>query len=234
MTLFIPAPVVMAQMADTVDAASYAFASIAPLANRWLCVDFAHGVSAGTPNAPTVSGLGLTWATETTALSTTRRFSRAYAFTGSSPTPDVITCDLAGQTQVFGIGAVLALQLDLADPFVQSDPATGTGPSVAFSLAAYGDAANRPLVGVWHGANETTTPEAGYRTALDIQTGSAPNIAYLAAYNPDTADTSPTASWTTSAGFRGAASEMKAGTLTTGKHPPRYSRREAVHRASRW
>ena len=93
---------------------------------------------------------------------------------------------------------------------VQSDSGNGggNGTSITLTLAAFGDATNNAAyIGVFHGSNEATTPEAGYIELGDHQTAEDNTLG--AAFKIGE-DLSPSESWATSAPRAGGALEIKA------------------------
>jgi len=82
-------------------ATSYATASVTPSALKLIVLMVYNNVASGTPNTPTVSGNGITWAQWSTGVFTngTSRGSVFTAYSISAPSTGVITIDCAGQSQ---------------------------------------------------------------------------------------------------------------------------------------
>ena len=80
------APVSLTSGSSATDATSYATASITPTANKLVLLAVFNRVAAGTANAPTATGCGLTWVQVATSLGTTalRRLTLFRAL-GSAP-----------------------------------------------------------------------------------------------------------------------------------------------------
>lgn len=99
----------------------------------------------------------------------------------------------------------------LVQTFVQSGLTTpdATGTSGSVTLAAAGDANNRPYSFFAHAAAETQTAEAGW-TAFTAQQHANPNAGFRGQWNDTTFDTTPSMSWTTSANYGGIGFELKA------------------------
>jgi hypothetical protein len=201
---------------DNVDRTLYTTASISPTASRWLVVD-SCGRAATDPGAPTISGLSLSWTQEASLLSTGAsppRLARHYAWTGVAPGSGAITISWGATTSIGTAWHVyeLSADVDTSDPFVQTvTSAPGTaGTGITISLAAFGSTDNRPLIAAYHGANETSTVEAGY-TEIGNVFGTAGNLSWATAYHGTTADTTPSYSWVANTSERAAiGSEIKA------------------------
>ena len=209
----------LSQGGSTVDASSFATASVSPGADRWLVADVASGKSTGPITQPTVSGLSLTWFTENFSQSAAgaRAMSRFYAWTGAAPGSGAVTFDFVGDTQTSATWAVYEITgASTSDPFVQTVSAVPGGGSLSISatLAAFSDSNNRPLIAAEHATAEVSDPEAGY-TELADQTQTAGAIGFGVAWHSSATDTTPTYSWATSTSNRIAiASEIAVGGVT--------------------
>lgn len=184
----------------------YETASISPTASRWLVADVMMSYTSSPPD-PTISGLiggsTLTWSTESsTVLLGDRRLVRAYAWTGASPGTGTLRFTISGSAN--GCAWVvyeLSSDVNDTDPFVQtqtadSDPSQVYNITVTLSSFAY--SGNRPLMFHLHQQNEGSSAEAGWTEVAPADVyGSGPNNSIQSTYNPDTADTSAYASWST-------------------------------------
>jgi len=206
---------------STTAAATYTAApTYTPAANS-LLIAFVGGALASSPTDPTgVTGHGLTFTKLTLTanlLSTTHALSVWVANSGASPTS--VACVATWGSNRTG-GWVIEFESTGADvsggaaaAIVQNPTNTGTATSGSVSLAAAGNALNRPIAFWCHLANEATTPKAS--PAWTETTGADGNF-----NNPATGaegefiasewDGAPTASWTTSSAWRGIALEVKA------------------------
>jgi hypothetical protein len=200
---------------DNVDRTVYTTASISPTASRWLVVDsFARGPDP-VPSDATVAGLSLTWTQEGSGdAGSILRINRHYAWTGASPGSGTIT--LTYSVSALGAGWVIyeVNGANASDPFVQTIANVTSNPpatSVSVTLAAFGNAANRPLISAFHNATEASTEDStpsAYTELADVSGGS-PNAGFAVAWNSANTDTTPSYSWTTSSSLYAAiASEI--------------------------
>jgi hypothetical protein len=197
---------------NSADQTSYANSSWTPPADGMIVV-FVVSQRVGGPDTPTISGNGLTWAQIGTPLtfSTSRRLTLFGAdATGSSA--GVTTIDFGGNTQTFCNASFFHvtgadLSGGVAAAFVQTPTGSDTGTTGSVTLAAAGNAANRPISAWFHLANEATTPTW---TEIDDLAGASPVRGLETQYRDDAFDTAAAASWATSSGWGGMAAEIKA------------------------
>ncbi len=189
-----------------------------PAANS-LLVAFVS-VSGSQVAPPTVAGHGVSWTSVTLSahnLSTTHRLDCFIANSGSSPTAAAFTVSgYSGNqtgcviTEFEVIGAYLSGGLSAA--VIQSPTNTGgPGTSGTVTLSAGQSANNRPLAFFVHLANEASTA----RTNWTLETGafggySSPATGAIGEYRSDAFETTASASWTSSALWRGIALEIAA------------------------
>ena len=181
---------------------SYNTASVTPGANRLVLVAVENAKDGSTdPNTPTLSGNGITWVQVATVLyeSTGSIRTRLTLFRGLAalPTGGAITIDLAGQTSYYIAWSVAAFAVvNVATPVVQSAVASGTGTSLAATLAAFGSAANATYGACSHRAGEASSPGSGFAEIHDLVQGGGFDLE--TEWRVDN-DTSVDASWVTSA-----------------------------------
>lgn len=154
-----------------------------------------------------ISGGGLTWTKRIGGLG--RELWEG--FTASGATTGVLTFTWSGTNTGTWWSIDEFTGVDTTTRIVQAPAqATGTGTSGSVTLAAFGDAVNNAAFGYFeHAVDELSTAEAGYTTLANISAALAPSDSLLTAYKVGE-DTSVTASWTTSAAWRGHAVEIKA------------------------
>jgi len=201
---------------STTDQASYDTASISPAGNRLLLL-FCDASSTGgvEPSTPTVTGNGLTWVLEDSVwYKTTTNTIKLFCFRamGASPSAGAVTIDF-GSTHTGTRWDVL--ELDGVDTsgtsgsgaVRQSEVASGTialGVDLTVTLAAAGASGNRAVAGF--GTNSSTANSliegAGW-TEISDDAHASPSQTLQTQWNPDTFDTSVTAT-------------QNSGTLTTG------------------
>ena len=203
---------------DETNATSDATASITPSGNKLILVTIFNQVSAGsTANAPTLSGNGLTWVQIDSGLVGTSTEMRASLFRsmGASPSTGSITISFAGQEQlrcgwiVAEFGNVDTSGSSGSGAVVQSAANNATGvTSLTVTLGAFGSANNATYGCFGVAVNEDVSPGSGFAQIDDFQVGTA-NRRLFAEWRSDN-DTSVDCSWTTAAGCRGFAVEIKA------------------------
>jgi hypothetical protein len=202
------------------DASSYSFASFTASNNRLYVAFVSTSTGSGaSPAATAVSGAGLTFTEIGTPggvlySGTQRRLqawralvasgagtgSIAISLGGTSTSMDAVLLEFNGMdtTGTNGAGAV-----------VQSGTSTATsGTSLTATLAAFASASNRPVAFFNHRASELTTHEPGFTELDDGNHGSPPSGANCE-WHASAADTTPSASWSTSAAAGGFALEIK-------------------------
>ena len=211
------------------DQSVYTSASITPTANVLIVAYFESSRAGVDPTTVTTTGNGLSWSTidthfwNTDDVSANR--SKGYIFaadTGSSPSAGVVTfTHAAGTNHTYGIWSIYELSgTDLtssggsstvAQCFVQvvkTTPNTA-GTSASPTLAAAGDAANRPFMFVTHFANEVTNPAASW-TEIAEMIVTTPVRALESQWRSDAFDTAATATWTSNVRHGGISFEIKA------------------------
>lgn len=221
--------------ADTTDATSFATASISPGASRLVLVWVASRAIGVLPNAPTLTGNGLTYVQAATVEfhSVASPFQRLTLFRamGAAPSTEAITIDFAGQTQsgcswsVSDYSSVDTTGTNGSGAVVQSATgAANTGTSLVVTLAAFGSVDNATAGGFVISRNEAITIGAGF-TELGQAGIAGPIMTILSQWRADN-DTTVDASWTTSSENAGGAVEIKAGappppatSLIYGPHP---------------
>lgn len=202
---------------STTDATSYSTASVSPTANALICVLYLARKGTGNPATPTITGNGFTYTEVLTNSTSPLNFNDVALFRalGASPTSGAITINF-GETMtsciwfVFEITGVDTSGTNGSGAIVQSvgrDFAGGAGTSGTLTLAAFGSANNMAVGGIFHFANEATTPGSGFTEIGDI------NLAentrgFQAEYalNDITVD----ASWASNVEWEGIAVEIKA------------------------
>lgn len=175
---------------STTDLSSYTTATLTPANNKLYIASVVSKASAGTPNAPTASGGGgLTWvAVSTNTFATNQqRLATFRALKSSGLTSGTVTFDYAGQTQTSAIWSIEELDgtdlngTDGSGAIVQSPtPSTGSGVSLATTLAAFRDPTNNVAFGAGGSdANCTFTPGGGF-TELSDQTNASAGVNSMA------------------------------------------------------
>lgn len=201
---------------STTDATTYSSGSWTPPANALLVCWVINRSTVDTPTS--VTGHGATYTRAATVTDAAGLRMHLYvADSGGSPsagTDDVVFAATQGGCHVMvhafqGVdlsgGAVAAI----VQSVVTALAATGTSGSL--TLAAAGNAANRPISAWAHRANEVTTPATNWTEIDDGQfPTTAPSSSAECQWRSDAFDTAAAASWTTSIGFAGIAAELKA------------------------
>jgi len=205
-------------IANAADQASYTNTSWAPPATGLIIACVYNRRTVGAADNPTMSGNNLTWLNVKTYVppDTDTPNSRLTMFgaNASGSTTGATTVDFGGNTQLgcytsfFGATGV-DLSGGVASAFVQTPTADGLSGTATVTLAAAGDAANRPIAFVWHFATEGHTPRASW-TEADDMSGAGPNIGMMTQYREDAFETTASATWTTtSVGWGIIAAELK-------------------------
>lgn len=211
----------LAAIHSSIDATSYSFPSITA-SNNLLYVVFLQTATgtAPAPSATSVSGAGLSF-TEIGTVggllysgSGVRRIQAWRALVSAGAATGAISINLNGLS--IGMDAVLvevsgmdASGTNGSGAIVQSATASASGASLAVTLGAFSSASNRPVAFFSHREAEATTEEAGY-TELDDGSHGAPVTGAQCEWHASQAETTPSASWTTSIGAGGFALEVKA------------------------
>lgn len=204
-----------------VDATSFT-RSLTAVAGSMYVTTFTGERTGANPPDPTVTHNSVT-ATKITSLvyvtaADPRRTIWVYAWDGGAGSALVnVTYDFGGVTltgfecKVFEVtGSDMAN--GLSQTFVQS-PNTGadlSGTSGSITLAAAGDANNRPFAVFAHAANETLGIRTNWSAIGAEGTHANPDNSTRAFWRSDTFETTASSSWTTSAAYGGIAFEIKA------------------------
>jgi hypothetical protein len=201
---------------DTTDLASYANTSWTP-PTADLIGAFVSSRNASGLNTATMSGNGITWTQIATVQYGSGSIHRLTLFgaNASGSSAGATTVDFGANTQTYcSVSFFQATSVDLsggvAAAFVQSPTNSGGAALVGdVTLAAAGNANNRPVSCFSHPANEATTQQTNW-TKLDDLAGTVPTRGTMSAYRGDVFDTAAHASWATSAVWGGIAAEIKA------------------------
>lgn len=187
---------------SSTDATSYNTASVSPAGDALLLL-WVSTIAAATPNAPTVSGNGLTWVQEETITFGSRRITLFRAM-GASPSTGALTIDFAGQTQTGAVWSLIQYTgIDTGGTngsaaVVQSvaDANTGTVSNFTVTLAAFASANNATAGGFGIPLNQAGLPDPGSGfTETGQRNQGSPNLATLTEFK-STNDTSVDADWT--------------------------------------
>ena len=191
-----------------VNASSYATASITPTAGGVL-LSVSAKLASGTIVVPTISGGGGTWLTEASNVAVTRGnwiFS-CVNFSGSG----AITIDFGAQSIVYCFWSANDVTgHNTADMVVAvPTPTSGTGTTGTVTFAALADANNAQYAHFFHLANEATAPEADgvWAELSDVAAAYEDSVGQEAEWRIGS-DTSATATWATSAAWRGQGVEV--------------------------
>jgi hypothetical protein len=180
-----------------------------------LIVVFVSSNALASPNAPTVSGNGLTWVQIATVVNgTTMDRLTLFAANALGSTTGATTFDFGGQTQqVFSAMFMQVTGADLsgsvAAAFAQTVSANATATSGSITLAAAGNSNNRPISGWFLDVNLAMAPRTNWAEMDElIRVGR-----YETQYRPDAFETTATVTWDgTSHPYLGIAAELKVGT----------------------
>lgn len=201
---------------SSTDANTYTTASISPAANSLLLV-FVWSSHATTAPDNVVTGLSLTWTQRavTTNSTASRKLTCITAQCGASPGSGALTI-----TSTASIGDAWAvIQItghDTTTPVVQA-PTSPTNTTSALTgsitLAAAGNANNRPFAAFGHRAQTATTPRTNWtELSDDLSDASAPIAGFETQWRSDAFETTASATWTTSSQWSGIAVEIAAST----------------------
>jgi len=195
-----------------------------PVANKlYLAVVTNSKTTPAIPDPVSLTGGGLTWTQVASSTHTALRLTVFRALSASPGAAATLTASAQGGVSQTG-WTIIVVELDGIDTsgvngagaIVQS--VAGDGGSAlggSLTLAAFGDPTNNAAFAAWeHQAAEATTPEAGWTELADI-TRTTPSRGAETEWRTGQ-DTTPTASWATSADWVGVAVEIKAapGTAT--------------------
>jgi len=216
---------------STTAATSYTCApTYTPAASSLLvaCVVTTLGATPLDPTTVTGHGVSFTMLSlSARLLSTTHAVSVWIANAGGSPTSVACVASYGAVSQTGG--AIIEFEVTGADltgtlaaSIVQNPTNTGTATSGSVTLAAPGKPENRPLSFWLHLANEATTAQSLWTlTAGATGNFNTPATGAAGQYRADSFETPATASWTTSALWRGVALEIKAAAVTPTAQPLR-------------
>lgn len=212
----VAAPVGLTSGNSTVDATSYATASISPTKNRLLLAAVYNRITAGTANVPTLTGNGLTWVQVAFIrnLGNARCLSLFRAM--GNPTNGAVTIDMAGQTQLHCMWSIC--EFDSVDTTganganaivqaVSSNDADAITTSFTVTLAAFASTLNAAYGAFFHANDELSTPGSGFVEIHDTQQ-SENGVNLMTEYQLAN-DTSVDASWATASIHLGIAVEIK-------------------------
>lgn len=209
------AAVKLSQIHSQTDASSYAYGSLTYTgSNLYVC--FTNS-SVGTGAPPSVTGVAsanVTFAEIGTAggvvYDTTRRIQAWFVIPGSTFAGETVTITCDGTSTGMDSSIIEWTGHDPSGTIVQSATnGASSGTSLTVTLSAFGNSNNRPLAYFGHRANEVTTEGTGY-TELDDGNHASPSAGSETIWHSSSADTTPNASWATSAGNGGFAVEIKA------------------------
>lgn len=199
---------------NNADATSYASASITPTANRLILAWFYSDHATVEPNAPTVTGNGLTWVLVASRTQGTNRRMTLYRAMGSAPTAGAVTFDLAGQTATGAMWSIAEFSgvhtggtngsAAIANKGANS---ASTGTSLIVTMQPFSDTDNATAGAFMHAANETRTVGAGF-TSIGVINQASPNVSLGSQFLASN-DTTVDASWTTTSANIGIAVEIR-------------------------
>lgn len=161
---------------STVDASSYATASVTPTANSLVLVAV-YSRQAVSTTTPTLTGNGMTWVSVNSTLIGTGTNRRITVFRSlhASPSAGAITIDFAANTQTQCIWSVVEFaDVDTSGTngsgaIVQSGvAATDNATSLTVTLSAFSDANNMAYGAFNHNADEDTAPGSGFTEIHDV------------------------------------------------------------------
>jgi len=207
---------------SSTDATSYATASWVPPTSGLLFL-FVQSRRAAGVDTPTVSGNSITWTKIAGPVTTGTGLAGSgiclFGADATGATEGATTIDYGANTQLhctalFAHVTGIDLTGGIAAAFVQAPTANdaGTaGTTGTVSLAAAGNANNRPIVGFFHLTNEVSAPRTSW-VELDDLGGAGGARGVESQYRVDAFETTATATWATSSGWAGIAAEIKAAT----------------------
>jgi hypothetical protein len=224
---------------DSTDASSYTTASITPPANQLILYETSVRVGAtATGNPPSLSGNGMTptFAVEDGDTGTTANRKYLHRAMGASPSAGAVTItpavaaggcswSIAAWNKVptsgtNGSGAV-------RNPTGSGDTVSATSGSITLPAFLTDSAV---YASFFHQANEASTHEATFTELSDVN-GTSPNHGDMAEWK-ETADTTPSATWTTSSAWRGVACEILFAPPANKRPRRRRPLATAAHRAA--
>lgn len=202
---------------SAVDRQIYSGSSWTPPTSGLLLCIMTTSVGAGTPSVPTLFGNNLEWYQIHTVIygvsSSNRLTLLAANATGSAAA--IMSFSFA-ETQLccrasflMASGSTVDFTQGVTGSIVQAVSATVNGGTTGTAtLAAASHADNRPIFGVVHGANEATAPKTGW-AELDDLAGANPIQGLETQYQQTAFDTTPNATWATSALWAVIGAEIK-------------------------
>jgi hypothetical protein len=199
------------------DALTYSNTAWTPPTTGIVAAWASTGLAGGVPTL-TLSGNGATW-TEIYTMTWSggaRRIS-LFATFGNTTSNGITTLTCSGAVATL-YGFCYFFQITgahetgaITDAFAQGPNNAGvTQLSGSVTLAAAGNAANRPMACFYHAATEAVTPNGVY-TEQDSWQGAGPALGGDAQVKTDAFDTTPSASWVTAANWGGLAAEVVVG-----------------------
>ena len=205
---------------DNTNLSSYSNSSWTPPTDGIIYV-WVQSRRAGGPDSPTISGNGLTWVQIGTTLDVSQGggLSLFGAFAAGS-SAGITTVDFGANTQVHcTVEFFHCTGADetgtIGDTVVQQPTNIGEGvTSISVTLAAAAAADNRPICGVWHKIQETTTPRVNW-TELDDLQGGGQVRGVECQERTDAFETTASASWATSERAGIMAAEIKAAVVAS-------------------
>lgn len=219
---------------STTGGQTLASGSWTPPAELVIVFVFASHTAANTGSNPTMSGNGLTWVSiahfsDTLTTSTMALFGA----NGTGASAGATTVDFGAGFSMTGIGMSFfsasgtAVANGVAQTFVQAPTADSSTSALSgsVSLAAAGDANNRPISGWMHAQNQTTTARTNW-TEMDDGAWASPVRGCETQVRTDAFETTASASWGTSAPWLAIAAEIKVAgaTATSLATPPPFRR----------
>lgn len=202
---------------NTTNATSFANTSWTPPTSGLIVLYVgAKKTTGGGPTTPTVSGNGVTWVQiGATENCTGNHGLSLFGADASGSSAGITTIDFGGVEQhhcsasFFSVTGV-DLSGGVAAAFVQNPRnQLNNVTSITVTLAAAGDADNRPISSVYHDENEVTTPRTNW-TELDDLPNSSRLHGMDTQQRDDTFETTASGSWTTIANGCIIAAELKA------------------------
>lgn len=169
-------PTVLEASGDETDRSAYTTGSISPASRALILLWVGNQVNAGSPNAPTITGCGLTWVQVGTLTSSSAPQLRGSLFRamGTAPTTGALTIDLAAQTQIRCEWCIVQLTgVDTSGTdgsgaiatYIGGEGATGTTVTINLAASSSGNAVFAGLVQPGQGA---ITQGAGYTELSDL------------------------------------------------------------------
>lgn len=201
---------------DDTDASAYSNTSWTPPTSGLILLSCWGRLNvAGSPNAPTVAGNSVTWVQIATAADGSRGRMTLFGADASGSATGVTTITYTAQTLQCQMASFFqATGVDLSSgvlaAFVQATTTVGSAASASLTLAAAGDAANRPVSSFNHRTGEVTTPRTNWTELDDFFDTTFPARGFETQQRDDTFEVTASASWATSSGFVGIAAELKA------------------------